>query len=282
MVRSRSKPAPPRPERRVPSWVFACIALVALAQLGLGTAMLLWSAHDPFVSVNGERLAWQAIGVLQAVVGAALCLPLSRPFRHGSVIGLGLAAKLCGIAALLIAVVVSGADIKASSLLAGVELLLAVLLAAPMRTLASTPEVAPAPSQVRPVSTTTLFGLQQTLQSLAAPASIQLAMFPDLVGNPERVMGDFRAWRERALLRRDSMSPQQEDVLRGLDECLHRMLEQGSAELWTEQAVRQSVEWGQLRAAARRALVAFSWSVDMPIAVLRREPRPSIDLSPPT
>src|SRR5690606_21385047 len=117
--------------------------------------------------------------------------------------------------------------------------------------------------------------------ALAAPASVQLAMFPDLLANGEKVMAEFRLWRERALQKQDVLSPQQQEALTGLDECLHAML--GVAELWNADAVRAAPEWSKLRASARRALVAFAWSVDMPMNVVRRrrESTSSVDLRPP-
>lgn len=268
------------PSIPVPGWAPILLALGAVAQVGLGLAMSIWPTAEPFASVSGERLAWQAVGVLQLVLGAALFLAVSRPARNSGLIAVGIVAKLGGLGFLIYTVLAHGAYLPAVMTLGGFEVFVALLLGLPLRALLNVPEVAPQPSEIQPVAATTLFGLQQTLQSLAAPASIQLTMFPDLVSNGERVMADFKLWRDRALRKREAMSPQQEEILRGLDECLHRMLDEGAAGLWTVDAVRSSVEWGQLRAAARRALVAFSWSVDMPIAVLRqpREQHPSIDL----
>jgi hypothetical protein len=269
-------------ELRVPWWARLCVLLAALAQLALGLGLLLWPQSAWFAAVSGERLALQAVGMLSVAVAAGLFAAYARPLRNVSFVVAAAILKLVGLA-WLVFVVASNGEWEATTPLLATETLGLLALTLALFGIARTPEVADLP-EVRPVSTTTLFGLQQTLQALAAPATVQLTMFPDLVSNGARVMADFKQWRERALSKQDLLTSQQQDALRGLDETLQRMLLDDAVTLWNADAVRTAPEWGQLRASARRALVAFSWSVDMPMGVLkrRRETPSSIDLRPPS
>lgn len=270
-------------ELRVPWWARLGVLLAAVLQLGLGSTLLLWPQAQWFEALRGERLALQAIGLLTIAVGAGLVAAVLRPVRHSSFILACAVLKVAGLCALAI-LVMPGADWGATSPLLAVEVLVLVLAVMALLAIAGTPEITDLPADVRPVGTTTLFGLQQTLQALAAPATVQLAMFPDLVANGDRVMAEFRLWRERALQKQDLLSAQQAEALSVLDHALQGMLQEGAVGLWSADAVRSSPEWGHLRATARRALVAFAWSVDMPMGVLqRRRDTPSrVDMRPPT
>jgi hypothetical protein len=198
-----------------------------------------------------------------------------------SLVGLALAFAVLGLVTLSFLPMTGACEWRDALPLLGVVTAAAALLALPLLPLRRPPAAAPPPDG-RASSTTTLFGLQQTLQALAAPASIQLTMFPDLVANGQLVMGEFQQWRERAMLRQEMLTPQQREALLGLDQCLQSML--ATVALWNGEAVRSAPEWSQLRATARRTLVAFSWSVDMPIGLVkrRRESASSVDLRPPT
>ncbi len=268
---------------RVPEWARFGVLLGALLHLGLGITLLVWPQAELFSSISRERLALRAIGVFALAVGAGLIAAFQRPARHSAFVAVGAASMLAAVASLSV-FVVPHADWSATwqmLVMAIVGLLLLGLSAFAIR---RTPETAVTIDDIRPVGTTTLFGLQQTLQALAAPATVQLTMFPDLVANGERVMADFKLWRERALQKQDLLSAPQQGALVGLDAALQRMLQDSAVNLWNAEAVSSSPEWGQLRASARRALVAFAWSVDMPMGVLKRkrESSSSVDLRPPT
>ncbi|MEZ5965611.1 MAG: hypothetical protein R3F56_17385 [Planctomycetota bacterium] len=272
-------------EVRFPSWARGCVLVAAVAEVALGAAMVVRPQWPVFHDVHPETLVWQAVGILEIAVGGALFAAVARPVRNAGLIAAGLSLQIAGAVALLVLLLTGGTDRSSAAPLLVAKAVAGVLLALPFVPLRRRPEeVQPLVGDVRSSSATTLFGLQQTLQALAAPASIQLTMFPDLVANGERVMADFQEWRSRALQRQGMLSPQQQEALVGLDQCLQNMLHEDARALWNGDAVRAAPEWGQLRATARRALVAFSWSVDMPMGVLkrRRESPSSVDMRPPS
>lgn len=271
-------------ELRVPTWARVCVAASALLHLALGAGLLVQPHAALFDAIAAPTQARQAIGLLQIAIGAALVAAVGKPVRNVGLIAAGAALALLSAGTLATLAAFGAPEWREVGLLLGSQIASVVLLGAPLRAVLRTPEPEPVATDPRPSSTTTLFGLQQTLQALAAPATVQLTMFPDLIANGERVMAEFKLWRERALAKQSSLSPQQQEALGGLDDCLQRMLQDGASPLWTAEAVRTSPEWGQLRANARRALVAFSWSVDIPINVLkrRRESPSSVDMRPPT
>jgi len=269
-------------ELRFPSWARACLLVVALAELTLGAAMVVAPHWSLFHDVHPERVMWQAVGILEMATGGTLLAAFSRPVRNAGLTGAGLLLQLAELVGLLVLAVTGNTEWVNIVPLLGAKAGAAALLALALWALRlDGDDLANPPGDPRASSTTTLFGLQQTLQALAAPASIQLTMFPDLLANAERVMADFQEWRTRALQRQGMLTPQQQEALSGLDQCLQGMLHERA--LWSGEAVRVAPEWGVLRANARRALVAFSWSVDMPMGVLRRrrDAPSSVDLRPP-
>lgn len=277
---------PPTPNDR-PTTRLA-IAVAALGHVVLGGALLFSLAELlAFVgaAVSGTRSGWQAIGILELALGVTLFLAVARPRRNVGLVLAGLALNVGGLV-IVVALLAMGhvSGLGAVSLALG-ELLGAVALAGAWRAITKSVPVASLVSpDPRALSTTTMFGLQQTLQALAAPPSVQLTMFPELISNGERAMADFRIWHDRALERQEALSPAQAKGLAGVTERLQSMLVDEARGLWTADGVRTSREWGELRAAARRALMTFAWSVDMPMGVLRRkrEEKGSVDLRPPS
>lgn len=267
-----------------PLWARVGVLIAALLNLGLGIAMLVGPQWPLFEAVNAEKLVWQAVGILETAIGAGLVAAFRRPTRNAGLMGAGFALELAGIVALVCLVAAGASEVGSVPPLLGAKVAGAGLLLAALIAVRRAPEVGLLSAEPRPGSSSTLFGLQQTLQALAAPASIQLTMFPDLVVNGERVMAEFQQWRERALQKQDALSPQQRDALTGLEQCLQAMSNGDATQFWNGDAVRTAPEWGRLRAAARRALVSFAWSVDMPMGVLkrRREGPGSVDMRPPS
>ncbi len=281
----------PKPSSRSPADYASTRLAITLAALGhgaLGGALLLFlSELLAFLAANVSttRSAWQAVGILEAAFGLTLFLAVAWPRRHAALVLAGLALNVAGFLTIVALLAMRQIGLAGALGIAIPELAAAAALAFAWRNLMRPPPgfVAAGPDP-RALSTTTLFGLQQTLQALAAPPSVQLAMFPELVTSGERTMADFRVWHDRALERQDALSPAQQKVLAGVIERLQAMLHEESRALWTVEGVRTSREWGELRAAARRALMTFAWSVDMPMGVLRRkrEEQSSVDLRPPT
>jgi hypothetical protein len=276
---------PLTPPDRIPTRL--AIAAAALGHVLLGIVLLLFlPALLAFVGavVGATRSGWQAVGILELALGVTLFLAVVWPRRHASLLLAGLALNVAGFVTVVALLVMQQVAVPGALGIAMIELLGAGALGFAWRAATRpAPLVAVTGPDPRALSTTTMFGLQQTLQALAAPPSVQLTMFPELISSGERTMADFRAWHERALERQEALSPAQQKVLTGVTERLESMLRDEARMLWTADGVRTSREWGELRAAARRALMTFAWSVDMPMGILRRkrEELPGIDMRPP-
>jgi hypothetical protein len=103
--------------------------------------------------------------------------------------------------------------------------------------------------------------LQWATQALAADPEAQLGLFPAFVDKPFELDDDFDNW-FRATVWRSSLaiSPAQEAALRKLSNALGAL--PGSE--FSENAVRVSAAWKQLRSLARDALECFGWSRELP------------------
>ena len=106
--------------------------------------------------------------------------------------------------------------------------------------------------------------LKYSVQFLACPAEIQLKMLPDFVCKADELALEFDQWRHVVL---DSLSSEltaaQRSSLDAIDASLSEMTEPGSC-LWTEDAVRKSSHWANLRAQAATALESFGWPSETP------------------
>ena len=103
------------------------------------------------------------------------------------------------------------------------------------------------------------------LQALAADADLQLARFPDFVCKPDELALDF----DDALLlvrscQQIELAPEQARALAAVDALLARMSGAANAALWTEAALRERVEWAEVRAAAAAALLALGYPIEPP------------------
>ena len=107
--------------------------------------------------------------------------------------------------------------------------------------------------------------LTETLRALASEPSDQLALFPDSVTRAGdlvvRFDDSFRALAEDYA---SELSRSQADVLDRLKHQFATMSRDGAefdADLWTDEAIRTSVHWREVRALAGAALAAF----DLPL-----------------
>jgi hypothetical protein len=108
--------------------------------------------------------------------------------------------------------------------------------------------------------------LIHVIRRLAAAGSGQPTLFPD-----ENVSAGelVRAFDQRALAVRDSyddrLSPSQLESLTALEKKLSTMSRDGAefdADIWTDEAVRTSEHWAEVRSLAAAALDEFSKSVE--------------------
>jgi len=104
--------------------------------------------------------------------------------------------------------------------------------------------------------------LARAIRRLAAAGSDQPALFPDVNVSPVELV---RAFDQRALAVRDSyddrLSALQIESLTLLEKKLSTMSRDGAefdADIWTDEAVRTSEHWAEVRALAAAALDEFT------------------------
>lgn len=101
--------------------------------------------------------------------------------------------------------------------------------------------------------------LRRSLQALAAPASQQLDLFPELEHTADALAFDFDHWRDVVTdATPDGLTSDQARALAELDAQLIAM---GATDepLWTESALRESPLWERVRQLARAALSSLGW-----------------------
>lgn len=108
--------------------------------------------------------------------------------------------------------------------------------------------------------------LRWSLHRLAAAGSAQPVLFPDFEESPDDLAFHFDHW--GALVRSEYAEALSEPQLAALD-AIERKLATMSrddveldADLWTEAALRSSVDWADVRQLAAAALDAFGWADD--------------------
>jgi hypothetical protein len=106
--------------------------------------------------------------------------------------------------------------------------------------------------------------LKHSIQLLGCPAEMQLKLLPVFVCKADELALDFDNWKTVAL---KNFGPQlteyQLHCLSALDERLTE-LSRSNPEIWTENAMRESVEWQRIREVALVALEAFGWHLETP------------------
>jgi Arc/MetJ family transcription regulator len=106
--------------------------------------------------------------------------------------------------------------------------------------------------------------LRWSLHRLAAAGSEQPVLFPDFVESPDDLAFHFDHW--GALVRSeyaDALAERQVTALDAIERKLATMSRDGvelDADLWTETALRTSVDWADVRQLAAAALEAFGWT----------------------
>jgi hypothetical protein len=107
--------------------------------------------------------------------------------------------------------------------------------------------------------------LRWTLTSFAAVGSDQQALFPDHVEKPGTLALEFD--RCVSVIRGENgpdLSGAQASVLTAIEEKLATIARDSDAfdtDLWTDEALRSSEHWADVRRLARAALEAFGWPI---------------------
>lgn len=103
------------------------------------------------------------------------------------------------------------------------------------------------------------------IQALAYPAEIQLSLFPSHVCKVDELALDFDVWSSYTLAHElAELTDQQVHSLEFIDNKLNVMTEDKS--LWSEEALRTSLPWQEIRQLALAALHDFDCTLDIPPA----------------
>jgi hypothetical protein len=106
--------------------------------------------------------------------------------------------------------------------------------------------------------------LEHCLQHLAMPPESQLQLLPDFVCKADELALSFDHWREVAANNYGfQLTPSQAAALSAIDNAFV-LFSDSNPEHWTDEAVRSSAEWQEIRRLAAEALSVFEWQHEMP------------------
>ena len=101
--------------------------------------------------------------------------------------------------------------------------------------------------------------LKHAVQLLACPAVVQLFILPDFVCKGDELALDFSHWRDVVQSRyRQELSAEQDTGLNEIDHKLKTITK------WSDEDVRTTTAWEDIRQNARQLLAAFEWPQDTP------------------
>jgi hypothetical protein len=106
--------------------------------------------------------------------------------------------------------------------------------------------------------------LEQVVRVAALPAERQIESFPSFCVVADEIALDYDNCCGWALegYKAPVLTDEQRSSLVALDERLNRMSGKHNAELWTDEALRCSPEWDEVRKDARRIMDSFGWSME--------------------
>jgi hypothetical protein len=103
----------------------------------------------------------------------------------------------------------------------------------------------------------------EALQLLACPASVQIQSLPSFVCVTDELALDFNHWQDTLIGNFGSeLTRGQIEILTAINENFSHLSRCGSQykeEFWTDDALRNSADWTQIRAMASEALSRFGW-----------------------
>ena len=108
-----------------------------------------------------------------------------------------------------------------------------------------------------------LIQLEQAVRRAAFPADRQIGCFTAGLDVPYEIADDIDNWCGWVLGSRDVLlSNEQRSSLSSLNAQLDEMSGEQHSDLWTEDALRRSPEWDNVRREARKILNLFGWAID--------------------
>lgn len=102
--------------------------------------------------------------------------------------------------------------------------------------------------------------LKDSLQALAAPADVQIGLFPEFVVVADELALDLQNWSGVAV--QGSIADERKSALRRLDQELSELGKHKG--LWSLDALKHSQEWERVRIHAQTTLEAFGWEAAIP------------------
>ena len=112
--------------------------------------------------------------------------------------------------------------------------------------------------------TTIIQRLRHSVQLLASSPEVQLRHLPAYVSKADELALELDQWSKIALhnYERD-FSKEQLEALSALNKKLDWLTNEGEQN-WTEEAVRMSASWNEVRCLARAVLDSFGWPAETP------------------
>ena len=104
-----------------------------------------------------------------------------------------------------------------------------------------------------------------SLQALAAPAEVQLQLFPDYLWKVDEIAIEFDQWYQVMKRRRTFFSEKQQHLLENLNKKLDEISGPENLNYWLEEALRTDAVWEAIRSLARIVLGALGWPVSEPV-----------------
>jgi hypothetical protein len=98
-----------------------------------------------------------------------------------------------------------------------------------------------------------------SLQALAAPAEVQLQLFPDYIWKVDEIAIEFDQWYQVMKRRRSFFSSKQKRLLENLNRKLDDISGPENLHFWLEDALRTDAVWEAIRSLARIVLAALGW-----------------------
>jgi len=104
-----------------------------------------------------------------------------------------------------------------------------------------------------------------SLQALAAPAEIQLQLFPDFDWKVDELAIEFDQWYQVMKRRRTAFTIRAQKLLEDLNRKLDEISGPENSRYWMEDTLRTDTTWETIRDLARLALGAIGWPIENPM-----------------
>ncbi len=104
-----------------------------------------------------------------------------------------------------------------------------------------------------------------SLQALAAPAEVQLQLFPDYDWKVDELAIEFDQWYQVMKRRHSLFTAKARKLLEDLNRKLDEMSGPENSRFWLEETLRTDAAWEVIRDLARHALGAIGWPIENPM-----------------